>query len=430
VRLFFLSLCFLAAPALAEIGGPADIKSIDEPLREASDENDNEGGMERVGEDIKLFGEQVAKRVDRVIKKKAFDLWGDPWTFQGIPLIFPSDSTGFNLGMKVALQNIRRQDPHKMEIEAQILASDKGRYKHALRVDYPRALDGRFRLTGRVAYDRDINFKYYGIGNDNNYEPSNVDLDSVLFQNVRAGPSFTFQALRHLGHHVRAGPTLGLKWTDISAPPGSLLTTQNPSGTSGGRTHYLGLAIAHDTLDFEPYPSKGAIHELYVNFYNKFTFSNYDFIRSTYTYKRYYLLHRRLIFAHRTFFEVLGGDVPYFELGGTGGSNPSIAFGGDRFMRGYDSNRFIDKIRFIMGFELRWDPLYFVFAKQDLTLSIVPFFDIGRVWPSVFPLKLDRWHASMGWGMRLIWNSRFVIRTDFAVTPEGTAFILNLGNSF
>src|SRR5687767_4853599 len=93
-----------------------------------------------VGEDIKDFGESVAKRVDRVIKKKAFDLWGDPWTFQGIPLIFPSSDNGFNLGLKVALQNIRRQDPHKFEIEAQILASDKGRYKHRFRADYPHAL--------------------------------------------------------------------------------------------------------------------------------------------------------------------------------------------------------------------------------------------------------------------------------------------------
>jgi len=153
-------------------------------------------------------------------------------------------------------------------------------------------------------------------------------------------------------------------------------------------------------------------------------------LRTTYTYKRYFLLHRRLILAHRTFLEVLSGNVPYYELGATGGSNSTIAFGGDRFIRGYDSNRFIDTIRYVMGFELRWDPLVFLFAKQDITLGFVPFFDIGRVWPAVFPLRFDRWHASMGWGTRIIWNSRFVIRADIAITTEGTNFILNLGNSF
>ena len=416
--------------ARAEISGPPDLKSASEPPKTGPDSQEDESGMERMGEDIKLFGEQVAKRVDRVIKKKAFELWGDPWTFQGIPLIFPSPSTGFNLGIKVQLQDIRRQDPHKAEVEAQILASDKGRYKHSFRVDFPHALDGRYRLTGRVAYDRDINFKYYGIGNDNNFQRSLIVDDDILFQNVRAGPSLTFQALRYLGNNVRAGPILGLKWTEVTAPTGSLLQMQQPSGLLGGRTHYVGLAIAYDTLDFEPYPSKGAIHELYLYLHHKMTFSNYDFVRSTYTYRRYFLLHRRLIFAHRMFFEALGGDVPFYELGATGGSSPTIGFGGDRFLRGYDSNRFIDRFKLVFGIELRWDPLFFQFAKQDLTLSFVPFFDLGRVWPSMLPIQLDRWHASMGWGMRLIWNSRFVIRTDFAITPEGTNLILNLGNSF
>lgn len=436
IRHFFFALLCLTRTAVAEVNNSPEPKTLDEmvgpPPSATMKKKDKDGkeGMEAVGEDIKFFGEQVAKRVDRVIKKKTFDLWGDPWTFQGIPLIFPSFSSGFNLGIKVQLQNIKRQDPHKAEVEAQILASDRGRYKHSFRIDIPHALDGKFRFTGRIAYDRDITFRYYGIGNDTRPDKDLVDQDSVLFQNVRAGPSLTFTALRYVGYNVRLGPILGLKWTQITAPSGSLLLAESPSGITGGRTHYLGWAIVHDTLDFEPYPSSGATHELYFYLYNKLTGSNYDFTRWTYTYRRYFLLHRRLILAHRSLFEVLAGEVPYYELGGVGGSNSSIGLGGDRFMRGYDSNRFIDKIRFVTGFELRWDPLLFLFAKQDFTIGFVPFFELGRVWPKVFPLNADRWHPSAGWGMRIIWNSRFVIRGDFAVTPEGTAFILNLNNSF
>lgn len=437
-HLLLASIFFFAVPGRAEISSPSDLKESvplvaeEEVGEEAPDDDDKiaDEDDKSMGEDIKLFGEQVAKRVDRVIKKKAFDLWGDPWTFQGIPIILPSPSTGFNLGVKVQLQNIRRQDPHKMELEAQVLASDRGRYKHSFRIDYPHALDGKFRFTARVAYDRDISFRYYGISNNTKPDPELVRQDSVLFQNVRAGPNFTFSALRHMSRRIRTGPIIGFKWTEITAPAGSLLAAERPIGIDGGRTHYLGWAAIHDTLDFEPYPSRGATHELFFYLYRPWTGSTYNFTRATYTYRRYFLLHRRLILAHRTFFEVLSGDVPFYELGATGGSNPTIAFGGDRFMRGYDSNRFIDHLRFALGFELRWDPLFFDFARQDLTVGFVPFFDIGRVWPKFFPLDVSRFHASTGWGARLIWNSRLVVRADFAVNPEGTALIVNLGNSF
>ena len=60
------------------MGGPSRVKSgkesaqVDEVDEEKADEGPaNQHGMEKVGEDIKQFGEQVAKRVDRVIKKKA-----------------------------------------------------------------------------------------------------------------------------------------------------------------------------------------------------------------------------------------------------------------------------------------------------------------------------------------------------------------------
>ena len=127
---------------------------------------------------------------------------------------------------------------------------------------------------------------------------------------------------------------------------------------------------------------------------------------ATYTFRYYYPINGKLVIAHRTLLESLTGDVPYFELSSVGGSDSTIGFGGDRFMRGFQSNRFLDKIRLVGGLELRWDPIEFMFAGQDIKLGFVPFFDIGRVWPTVFPIRLGTWHASTGWGARIIWNSR------------------------
>lgn len=384
---------------------------------------------DEMGSDIKRFGEEVASRIDKVIKRKGFELWGDPWTIQGIPLIIPSPQTGFNLGLHAILSDIRRQDPHKVQILGQILASDRGRYKHFIQVDYPHLFE-LYRITTRVSYNRDINFRYYGVGNETKVDNAGLSNDSPLYQNNRTGPAFKLQILRQFGKNFQMGPLFGLKWTEIEVPDGSLLKTQNPVGTGGGRTHSVGLAFVYQTLDFEPYPTTGDFIELYINRYAPWTGSSFDFWRTTFTYRRYYPLHPKLIFAHRTLLEVLSGNVPFFELGAVGGSDSTIGFGGDRFMRGYDGNRFIDHIRFVMGFELRWDPIVFNFANQDIVIGFVPFVDFGKVWSKMFPVLTGTLHASTGWGTRIIWDKRLVVRTDFAVNQEGTSFYIELGNSF
>lgn len=382
-------------------------------------------GIDAMGRDIRKFGEDVAQRIDRIVKKKTFEIFGDPWTMQGIPIIIPVAASGFNLGLRVQMQNILRQDPHEMEIIAQILTSDRGRQKHQLAVDLPWAFGGKYRLGARLAYDRDISLRYFGIGNSVPYPTTPTTYNDI----VRGGPQLTFSVLRYFTRHLRAGPLLGLKWTGVEALPGSLLATQPPIGATGGATHTLGLAMIYDTLDFEPYPSRGYYHELFFNVSNRVWGSDYNFARTTYTYRHFYSLNRRLIFAHRTMLELLSADAPFFELSDVGGSFGNTGFGGDRFFRGYEANRFIDKLRLIMGFELRWDPIFTEVLRQDLTLGFVPFLEVGRVWDGL-PRAFDNWHASVGWGARMIWNSRLIIRLDTAFTPDGLAIVGNIGNAF
>lgn len=430
VMFLALILC-LRAFSIADSPDVKKTESKDEPdVKSAINPATPEPGKTTVGHDIKLFGEEVASRIDRIVQRKAFDLWGDPWTLQGIPLIFPSPDDGFHVGMRVALQNIRRQDPHKAEVVTQILASDRGRYKHSFKVDLPHAFGGLYRFTGRCAYDRDIHARYFGIGNDTTVDRRLYEQDSVLYRSVQAVPSIYLQMLQRFGDHFLAGPIVGFKWVRVTAPAGSLLERDNPLGIAGGNSNFAGIAFVWNNIDFEPYPSEGVWHELYLAWYNRWLGSNYSFLRTTYTYRKYYPIYGKLIFAHRTLVESLAGNVPYFEMSVVGGSDSTIAFGGDRFFRGYESNRFMDKVRLVLGFELRWDPIEFEFTGQHITMGFVPFFDFGRVWPAMLPLRLGHWHASAGYGTRIIWNSRFIIRGDFAVNAERTSFFLELGNSF
>lgn len=397
--------------ALPDLNTSREVSEIDDPPGES-------------------LGQGVAARVDRIIKKNAFQLWGEPWTIQGLPILFPGGNTGLNLGLRILLNNMKRTDPHKLEIEAQVLSSDRGRYKYFLRFDQPHAFDGKFRIQARVSYDRDINLPYFGVGNETPVNRAAFQADTVLYQNIRTGPSVQLQVFRHLGKYWRIGPIMGMKWTNVTAPSGSLIEADQPLGIAGGRTHYAGIALAYDGLDFEPYPTRGSYHELYLAFYNPAFGSNYSFNRATYSFRHYTPLHKELTFAHRTFFEALEGQVPFYELGLTGGTNPQLAFGGDKFFRGFQANRFIDRVRVAFGFELRWDPIEFSLMGQEITFGFVPFVDVGRVWNRLLPFELGRWHASTGWGARLTWNRRLTLRGDFAMTQEGTQVYFEFGHSF
>lgn len=387
-------------------------------------------GISQVGRDISNLGEQVIMRIDRIVKKKSFSFLGDPWTIQGIPIFFPSSRAGFHLGVNIQMNNIRRQDPHVAELQGQVLASENGRFKHFLRMDFMRAFGGNWRVTTRLAFDRDITKRYFGISNETAYDTSFVNNDRTLFENTRTQPSFNIQVLRRFGSYFYIGPILGLKWTKVEAPGGSLLSTEAPLGINGGRTHFLGVAIIDDDNDFEPYPSRGRAHELHLALYHSFLASDYDYFRASYTFRKYWPLHRTLTLAHRTFLEGLVGDVPFYELAATGGQRPTLGFGGNQFLRGYFENQFIGHVKWASGLELRWDPIRFGAARQAFTVGFVPFFDIGRVWVRGQPFKFDPLHASAGWGVRLIWNHRFVLRGDMAVNGQGVDFAVELGNSF
>lgn len=387
-------------------------------------------GLSQMGEDIKDFGSQMVMRLDRLVKKKSFTFLGDPWTIQGLPIFFPHPTRGVHLGVHIMMNNIRRQDPHKAQFLGQVLASDQGQLDHFLQLDLPRALDGNFRLRGRVALSRDLGQRYFGISNTTTVDRNAAFINALEYRNIRHQPSFTLELLKRFGRNLQIGPVVGLKWTTITAEAGSLLARESPNGIAGGRTHYFGLALIDDSTDFEPYPSRGSANELFLVFYSRIMGSDYSFFRGTYKFRTYWPLHRTLTLAHRTFFETLNGNVPYYELGATGGLERTRGFGGSRYLRGYFENQFVGNLKFAQTWELRWDPLTFNFARQVFTLGFVPFLDIGRVWNTDRPLTFGPWHASTGWGIRAIWNHRFILRGDFALTSEGSSLYVELGNHF
>ncbi len=417
--IFFIHLIFITDTF------PKNIKSIPNKGKKSV-----KASSKSLGANIKGFSEGVASQVDKVIQKKMFELWDESWTLQGIPILFPFSNEGFHVGFRVNIQNIERQDPHKYQIEAQILASDLGRYKHLFKLDYPRIFNDSYSFVFKAAYDRDIHIPYFGVGNFVSIDYADLMNNPSRYHYVLDVPNFYIEFLRRFGDHLKVGPFIGIRWVGIVPQALSILENSKPFGIDGGATHSLGITIQWEEVDFNPYPTRGFWHELFLTSYNKLIGSKYSFLRVTYNYRHYWLLRKKMTLAHRSLLEWLGsGNVPFYELGIVGG--PDVHFlGGTRYFRGYEPNSFIDTLRAVFGFELRWDPFDFEFNNQNFTFGFVPFIDIGRVWHGFQFSEIGGFHASAGFGARLSWNKRFVIRSDVAITRYRVVWFAELGHSF
>jgi hemolysin activation/secretion protein len=68
--------------------------------------------------------------------------------------------------------------------------------------------------------------------------------------------------------------------------------------------------------------------------------------------------------------------------------------------------------------------------NQHLALSLVPFYDAGRVWDGFDQLSLRNFRGSPGLGARIAWNQATVLRFDYATSFEDDQFFFTLEHPF
>jgi hemolysin activation/secretion protein len=123
--------------------------------------------------------------------------------------------------------------------------------------------------------------------------------------------------------------------------------------------------------------------------------------------------------------------VPIDVLGDVGGLRRKIkGLGGDETLRGYDTNRFIDQVRYFSNTELRCTLRSQRLWRQYLEWTGVAFADLGQVWPGLRDLALDDMHLTGGGGVRVYWNEDFVASLEAHFSPEQRLVDISLGNIF
>lgn len=227
---------------------------------------------------------------------------------------------------------------------------------------------------------------------------------------------------------------------ELNVPSGKTKVTEDAeagliNGLQGGYINYTRIALMYDTRDFEPDPSKGIVLEWNYSVVSKWNASDYEYNK---TFIQFMFFHipfpnyfEELVIAGRAATHISKGDVPFFEFRYIWSlDGPQEGLGGVRTLRGFRQDRFVGPIMGWGNLEVRWR-FATINTKENLfTFSLVPFYDVGRVWDRVRDMGWDGYAHSWGLGLRAIWNQATVILFDYAVSREDRQFFIDFGHVF
>ncbi len=423
------SLCVPLGPA-----PPSDARQATDGLPEKGP-----GGLAKAP---RVATDQTVDAVRWVARRRQLTVGGVPYGFTGLPIFYYSPHTGWNYGARVQWTDYRRL-PYRYKLTVHSLHSTYNRSDSYVRLTVPRISGTQFGVSLLLGHKRDIRARYYGKGNDSVRRPALLDPDSPRFLDeeyycyVLEVPRVILALMRHVCGPVTVAAVAGGESPSISARGSRAyyLDEGTPDGVRDGPTGFVGMAIDWDTRDDETIPRRGTFHEWSFetsrNSVLALFFAEIDYRRYTFTDARYWPLTERLNLAHRSVFEVLDGSVPLYAYGEIGGAQRRIkGLGGGDSLRGYDTQRFTDNVRFFTNTELRYHMASSAVYRQNLEWHGALFVDTGRVWPDLDALTIAGLHATGGVGLRVYWNADFVVQTAMAVSSEQLYFSLKYRNIF
>ena len=266
----------------------------------------------------------------------------------------------------------------------------------------------RGELRHRVYTDR-----FYGIGNDTRDEDEG-----------RYGYSYVgakLGALKNLGRRMFLGLDLQLtNYYDLSIDSigvdrENLLQAQQIPGYKGGLNSGLGLIFLFDTRDNTAYASQGILFEASAYNFGKMLGGDFDYRNINLNFSKYIELRPERILAFNTALNLNNGEVPVMRL---------APAGGDKILRGYAKNRFLEDNFAGVQAEYRF-PLYRRFG-------MAAFAGVGDVFDKPSDVHFSNIKYSIGSGLRYALNKeqKLNIRVDVGYGREGSNFYIVIGEAF
>jgi hypothetical protein len=418
----------------------------------AQAQTENGGGKDKDANEKEDEGGFIGDAARKLFQERSARLLGNPYRYSLLPIGYYDVQTGVNLGLYSRLDS-RQTNPYLYRITLQIIASTKGSHKHKIIFEYPQLGGAGFGLRVRGEWERDLEARYFGIGNDSRNNQQLTDAGSANFihedfylYNLKH-PRLVIHGTRKIASNFILWFGIGFEQVEPQLKAGaetSFLGQDRPFGHLGGSDRYLSFRLSWDSRSDDVFPLKGFLAEFSfepnfaavknnvqmasgaarvvrrVTFY-RYTFSHAHFlpVRSG-----------RLIFANRIAFEAVAGDAPYYALGEIAGERHTHVLGGSHTLRGFQSRRFQDKIKLFTLSELRYKFRSFQLWSHSFDLIFIGFVDSGRVWGRWSELALNDFHSTIGAGVWLNWNNKMILRLDVGRSKEDIIPLFRLHSAF
>lgn len=266
----------------------------------------------------------------------------------------------------------------------------------------------RGELRHRVYTDR-----FYGIGNNT------LDEDDGKYKYSYVGAKLG--ALKNLGSRVFLGLDFQLtnyyylSIDSIGVDRENLLRAQQIPGYKGGLNSGAGVIFLIDTRDNTAYASQGILFEASVYNFGKMLGGDFDYRNVNLNFSKYIEMRPGRVLAFNTALNLNNGEVPVMRL---------APAGGDKILRGYAKNRFLDDNFAGVQAEYRF-PLYRRFG-------MAAFAGVGDVFDQPSDVHFSNIKYSVGSGLRYALNKeqKLNIRVDIGYGREGSNFYIVIGEAF
>lgn len=330
---------------------------------------------------------------------------------EALPILTYDTDVGFGYGGKGFLLNALGESE---SFDLVIFNSTKGEQWYRLVASVP---DFELRQGTRypfsfdliVDYDQYLKNNFFGIGQDTRKEEGETYTKKALEIQMLVSRGFTERIVGQAGLKFKSVRNLGYQ-------PSGIFAAALP-GINHGHSQGLTLfaSLRYDSRNSYINPSRGNVVRIDLEKGTGEPLSDYGLESGAISLQTYHtLFYPKTVLAARVMAQSVGGsNLPVHLL-------PSL--GGNRTLRGYPQDRFIDNVAIVSNVEVRF-PIVWRFDG-------LIFYDAGKVAPRWNGLQFGHgWKTNVGIGLRFIMET-FVVRADLGLSEEGSGFYFNFGHLF
>ncbi len=387
---------------------------------------DDDAKDQSLDSEIKFIGHQIKSTVKYVTAKRGFSCLGAPCNIKAFPLMYTKRYSGFWGGARMKLTNESRTDPYLYAVDLNFQRSDTQQYELGVSLDVPHLkvlpYHPRLKVEFNVLDTNEV--RYFGQGEMSKYyeeNPNKLDRTRYNLEQYQAEALLAFRIAVIRGQTYSffggAHSTALTNGRFESASVTELFKSQ-PRAFKGGLSGAWTLGIVSDSRDSEFMARSGWMLEGGVSIGGK-PIGNYKFNRIFINDRRFFSYKKSTI-AHRLTFDVLSGDVPFWEFKRVAGIQPISDISSSDLLRSYYRGRFHEAFKIVESLEWRYNAgrIWLFGLKPDI-IAVPIALNFGRLG------DVGAWSTSTG--AYLAFSKTFLAQVFTGYAPTGWDLSLLFG---